>query len=190
LSKEFMNQPPSYRDGKKYFLKSRLEEGPKPFAVVPLEILTPNGRKLVEDFQGSAGLFLGGGVFKSSSLEMMAKSDPQAAQIHQMMRKYVSSLPAREVVRRSPEFTNEWIALEYALLLSLTMYGWIRPIPWDSIASITVRKKGFITSDFVANIAYVTPNGLDAEAEIQANKHGIESLYLIAEACGVLTERV
>ncbi len=182
---ENISTPPNYKDSKKYFLLSNHDGTSLPFTRLSPSILTPSGRNLLVEFEESAGKFLGGGVFKSSQLEAKAKEVQVCLATYNQMRAYISSLPAREVIVRSPEWTSEWIALEYALLLSVTMYGMIIPIKWDQLESLNVKRKNFISSDSIMEINYVTSSGKQDKAVIQANSLGMNSLLSIAKACGV-----
>ena len=74
---------PSDRDGSKFFLLKEYEGRQLPFTLVPVEILTPNGQGLVEDFRETKGEFLGGGVMKSSDFAKEAKANPRCREIRQ-----------------------------------------------------------------------------------------------------------
>ena len=178
---------PSNRDSTKYFLLSQNPPELMPFRVVPLEILTPNGRGLVEDFRESTGEFLGGGVMKSKDFEAEARKKPNAVAIRKNLEKQIAQMPKGERIRMSTYITSEWIAFEYALVISVTIYGLIVSIKWDQIEMMVFSKKGFF-GQAQATITYRDKLGQLKSHSIQSSNLNISSLMAIAQACGVLVK--
>lgn len=174
---------PNDKDSKKFYLLSK-HSGELPFKLVPVTILTPNGRKLVEDFKVSKGEFLGGGVMKSPDFESAAKENPRSLEIYEMMKMQISMLPSKEVLRLSTQLTSEWIAFEYSLVFSITMYGYIVGPKWDQVDLIEFKKKGFF-GDSIAKITYRDRQNLTHTRKIQANNANLNSLREISSACGI-----
>lgn len=186
MSEQFSAKPPSYRDSTKFFLRKNALAPNSPFKVFPVGmLLTPNGVKLVSDFQESAGEFLGGGVMKSKQLEAKAEQSETARAIKAQVLAQSRYMSKRDTVRLSTQITSEWIALEYALLLSLTLYGHITPIKWDKLESLTVRKKGFAGFESIATLTYVDGLGVKQVVDIQSGKPNIDSFSAIAKAVGI-----
>lgn len=177
---------PSYRDSTKFFLRKNALAPNSPFQVFPVgRLLTANGVKLVSDFQDSAGEFLGGGVMKSKQLEAKAEQSETARAIKAQILAQSRYMSKRDTVRISTQITSEWIALEYALILSLTLYGHITPIKWDKLESLTVRKKGFAGFESIATLTYVDGLGVRQVVDIQSGKPNMDSLAAIAKAVGI-----
>jgi len=174
---------PSDKDSKKYFLLSE-NQGNIPFKIVTLKILTPNGQELVEDFRSTKGEFLGGGVMKSQDFENEARKNPQAMEIYQRMQMQTAFMSHREVVKLSTQLTSEWIAFEYSLVVSQTMYGSITSIKWDLIDQIQVKKKGMF-GQATAQLVYRNKKNDVCVRTIQSSVMNINSLRDIARACGV-----
>lgn len=178
---------PSDRDSTKYFLIDDHSQGRMPFTLVPLQILTPNGRKLVEDFRDSKGEFLGGGVMKSAEFEAEAHNNPNALAIRQRMEMQIAFMPKSEQLKISTQITSEWIAFEYALVFSITIYGMIFSMKWDQIDYIESARKGFLGQE-TATIVYRDKLGEVKVRKFQSSKINIASLKSIAKACGVLVK--
>jgi hypothetical protein len=177
---------PSYKDSTKYFAYPGVYAPNAPFRwFPPTRLLTPNGLKIVQDFRESAGEFLGGGVMKSKQLEAKAEQSETARAIKAQVLAQSRYLSKRETVRLSTQITSEWIALEYALILSVTLYGHITPIKWDKLESLTVRKKGFAGFESIATLSYVDGLGVKQVVDIQSGKPNIDSLASIAKAVGI-----
>jgi hypothetical protein len=186
MSEQFSAKPPSYRDSAKFFLRKNALVPNPPFKVFPAEkLLTPNGLRLVEDFKEGAGEFLGGGVMKSKQLESEANKSERSRAIKAQVLAQSRYLSKRDTVRFSIQITSEWIALEYALLLSITLYGNITPIKWDKLESLTVRKKGFAGFESIATLTYADGLGVKQMVDIQSGKPNIDSLVAIARAVGI-----
>lgn len=186
MSEQLSAKPPSYRDSTKFFLRKNAVAPNSPFRVFPVgRLLTANGVKLVSDFQDSAGEFLGGGVMKSKQLEAKAEQSETARAIKAQVLAQSRYLSKRETVRLSTQITSEWIALEYALILSVTLYGHITPIKWDKLESLTVRKKGFAGFESIATLTYVDGLAVKQVVDIQSGKPNIDSLASIAKAVGI-----
>jgi hypothetical protein len=176
----------SFRDSTKFFKFQGLNAPNAPFKVFPPQrLLTPNGLRLVTDFRESAGEFLGGGVMKSKQLEAKAEKSETARAIKAQILAQSRFMSKRDTVRFSTQITSEWIALEYALLLSVTLYGHITPIKWDKLESLTVRKKGFAGFDSIATLTYIDGLGVKQVVDIQSGKPNIDSLAAIAQAVGI-----
>ena len=132
---------PSDKDSTKFFLLSENIGRRFPFTTVPVEILTPNGRRLVQDFRESKGEFLGGGVMKSDDYESEAHNNPNALAVRQRLEMQIAFMPKSEQLKMSTQITSEWIAFEYALVISITLYGFITSIKWDQITILKVPEK-------------------------------------------------
>ena len=178
------SQLPSDKKGKKFFLLSNSTS--LPFDNPNINLLSPNGKSLVPQFEETKGKFLGGGVFKSDDFENEAKKNPKAMEIYQYMRMQISSMSSREVLRISPTLTPEWIAFEYSVVFSVTMYGFLQPIRWEQFSNIQIKKKGFSGMDSQATLSYTDIKGNSKTMSIQANSANIKNLGAIAKACGVL----
>ena len=186
MSEQFSAKPPSYRDSTKFFTFQGLYAPNAPFKIFPPQkLLTPNGLQILRDFRESAGEFLGGGVMKSKQLEANAEEDERCREIKARIVAQSHFLSHKENMRLSTQITSEWIALEYALLLSLTLYGRITPIKWDKLESVTVRKKGFVGIESIATLTYVDGLGVKQVVDIQSGTPNINSLAAIAKAVGV-----
>ena len=182
-------ETPSFRDSSKFYLRSNALAPNAPFKIfAPKRLLTPNGVNLVSEFKKSAGEFLGGGVMKSKQIEFKASQSEYARSIKEQILAQSRFMSKRDTVRLSTQITSEWIALEYALLLSVTIYGHITPIQWDKLESITVRKKGFTGFDSIATLTYIDGLGARQIVEIQSGKPNISSLAAIARAVGIPVE--
>jgi len=94
-------------------------------------------------------------------------------------------LSHKERARLSTQITSEWIALEYALILSVTLYGLIIPIKWDKLESIEFRKKGLVGIESIATITYTDSLGVKKKVDIQSGKPNMDSLAAIAKAVGI-----
>lgn len=175
---------PSDKDSTKFFLLSENIGRRFPFTTVPVEILTPNGRRLVQDFRESKGEFLGGGVMKSDDFESEAHSNPRALAVRQGIEMQIAFMPKSEQLKMSTQITSEWIAFEYSLAISITLYGFITSIKWDQIDHIESSRKGFLGQE-VATIVYRDKKGEVNVRKIQSSKVNISSLKAIAGACGV-----
>ena len=177
---------PSFRDSTKFFAYSGVYAPNAPFRwFPPTRLLTPNGLKIVQDFRESAGEFLGGGVMKSKQLEAYCETQEQYRAVKARVMAKSQFMSHRETARLSTQITSEWIALEYALILSVTLYGLIRPIKWDKLESVTVKKKGFTGIESVATLTYVDALGVRQVVDIQSGKPNIDSLAAIAKAVGI-----
>ncbi len=186
MTDEHSAKLPSYKDSTKYFAYPGVYAPNAPFRwFPPTRLLTPNGLKIVQDFRESAGEFLGGGVMKSKQLEAKAEQSETARAIKAQVLAQSRYLSKRETVRLSTQITSEWIALEYALILSVTLYGHITPIKWDKLESLTVRKKGFAGFESIATLSYVDGLGVKQVVDIQSGKPNIDSLASIAKAVGI-----
>ncbi len=186
MSEQFSAKPPSYRDSTKFFTFQGLNAPNASFKIFPPQkLLTPNGLKIIRDFNEAAGEFLGGGVMKSKQLEAKAEQSETASAIKAKVLAQSQYLSKRDTVRLSTQITSEWIALEYALLLSLTLYGHITPIKWDKLESLTVRKKGFAGFESIATLTYVDGLGVKQVIDIQSGTPNINSLAAIAKAVGI-----
>ena len=174
---------PSDKDSSKYFLLDQ-NLGKMPFKIVPLSILTPNGQRLVNDFEATKGRFLGGGVMKSDDLENDAKKNPNAIAVKQRLEMQLAFMPKSEQLKMSTQITSEWIAFEYSLVLSVTVYGLIISIKWDQIDQIEISRKGFFGQS-VAQIIYKDKLGQIQVKKIQSSSLNLASLRDIAIACGV-----
>jgi hypothetical protein len=174
---------PSDKDSKKYFLLSE-NQGNLPFKIVPLKILTPNGQNLVKEFRSTKGEFLGGGVMKSRDFEDQAKKSPQAMEIYQRVQMQTAFMSHKDVVKLSSQVTSEWIAFEYSLVISQTMYGFITSIKWDLFDQIQIKKKG-IFGQARAQLIYRNMKNDVYVSIIQSSALNINSLRDIASACGV-----
>lgn len=189
MSEQWSAKPPSYKESTKFFLREKALEANSPFKVLPEgRLLTNNGLSLVSDFEESAGRFLGGGVMKSKDLEKKAEQSEASRAIRAQILAQTRYMSKKDVVKMSIQVTSEWIALEYALLLSVTLYGQIIPIRWDKLLNISSKKKGLVGFDLVATLEYVDGTGSIQSVDIQANRQNIESLLAIAQACGVTTK--
>jgi len=175
---------PSDKDSKKYFLLKNNHAGSIPFTIVPLEILTPNGQKLVEDFRKTKGEFLGGGVMKSVDFEQLAKQNPRALEVRRRLEMQTSFMSVKETIKMSTQVTSEWIAFEYSLVISQTLYGHITSIKWDEIDLIKIKKKRF-SGEATAQIHYWDKKNSSCIRTIQSSLRNICSLGDIAKACGV-----
>lgn len=186
MTENWSAKPPSYKESTKFFLREKALAANSPFKVFPEgRLLTNNGLSLVANFEESAGRFLGGGVMKSKDLEKKAEQSEMARDVKAQILAQTRFMSKKDVVKMSTQVTSEWIALEYALLLSLTMYGVIVPIRWDKLLSVSAKKKGFAGFDLVATLKYLDGAGAVQSVDIQANRQNIESLIAIARACGV-----
>jgi hypothetical protein len=175
---------PSDRDSSKFFLLKEYEGRQLPFTLVPIEILTPNGQGLVQDFFETKGGFLGGGVMKSSDFAKEALANPRCKEIRRNVTQQIYALPKSERQRMSTQITSEWIAFEYSLVISQTIFGHITSIKWDHIESIEFSKKMMSSYD-VAKLTYRDKKGLVQVKRIESSKVNIASLRGIAKACGV-----
>lgn len=178
---------PSDKDSKKFFVLSQNSGKPLPFKPVPLKILTPNGQRLVEDFRATKGEFLGGGVMKSDDFEDDAKGKPNALAVRQRLEMQIAFMPKKEQLKMSTQITSEWIAFEYSLVMSITLYGLIISIKWDQIDQIEITKKGFLGQAY-AQLIYKDKKGVTQIRKIQSSAMNLASLRDIASACGVLVK--
>jgi hypothetical protein len=175
---------PNDRDSKKHFLLSE-NRNSLPFKVVPISILTNNGIKLVEEFRPTKGEFLGGGVMKSKQWEEYASQIPKCLEIHNRMKMQASMLSYSDVAKLSTQITSEWIAFEFALVISITSYGYIAHMKWDDIHQIKFKMKSLFGSS-TAEITFQTRDGKSLiTRSIQSSKINLESLKIIAGACKV-----
>ncbi len=175
---------PSDKGSKKHFLLKNNDVSSIPFVIVPLEILTPNGQKLVEDFRETKGEFLGGGVMKSDDFEQLAKQNPNALAVRRRLEMQTSFMSMRETIKMSTQVTSEWIAFEYSLVISQTLYGLITSIKWDEIDLIKIKKKRF-SGEATAQLHYRDKKKASCIRTIQSSILNIRSLGDIAKACGV-----
>jgi hypothetical protein len=178
---------PSDRDSPKFFLLKEYEGRQLPFTLVPIEILTPNGQGLVQDFFETKGGFLGGGVMKSSDFAKEAKVNPRCRQIRRNVTQQIYALPKSERQRMSAQITTEWIAFEYSLVISQTIFGHITSIKWGDIVSIEFSRK-MMSALNVAKLTYRDKKGLVQVKRIESSKVNIASLKSIAIACEVLVK--
>lgn len=178
---------PSDKGSKKHFLLKNNDVSSIPFVIVPLEILTPNGQKLVEDFRETKGEFLGGGVMKSDDFEQLAKQNPNALEVRRRIEMQTSFMSMRETIKVSTQVTSEWIAFEYSLVISQTLYGLITSIKWDEIDLIKIKKKRF-SGEATAQIQYRDKKKASCIRTIQSSVLNIRSLGDIARACGVVVD--
>ena len=176
---------PSDKDSEKFFLLSQNIGRALPFTIVPLKILTPNGQRLVQDFRESKGEFLGGGVMKSDDFEAEAHSNPNALAVRQRVEMQIAFMPKSEQLKMSTQITSEWIAFEYSLVISITLYGHITSIKWDQIDYIESSRKGFLGQE-LATLVYRDKKGEVKVRKIQSSKVNIASLKNIANTCGVV----
>jgi hypothetical protein len=174
---------PSDKDSKKYFLLSK-NIGNIPFKIVPVKILTPNGQKHVIDFHETKGEFLGGGVMKSSDFERVAKQNPNAVAVRQRVEMQLSFMSKTEQLKMSTQITSEWIAFEYSLVISQTLYGLSTSIKWDKFDQIVIKKKG-IFGQATAQLIYRDYKNEVCIRTIQSSVLNLNSLKDIAKACGV-----
>jgi hypothetical protein len=175
---------PSDKDSKKFFLLSENLGRRLPFTVVPLQILTPNGQRLVQDFRETKGEFLGGGVMKSDDFELEAHANPNALAVRQRVEMQIAFMPKSEQLKMSTQITSEWIAFEYSLVISITLYGFITSIKWDQIDHIESSRKGFLGQE-ITTIVFRNKKGEVNVRKMQSSKVNISSLKSIATACGV-----
>ena len=177
------SQLPSDKQGKKFFLLGNSKS--LPFENPNINLLSPNGKSLVPQFEETKGKFLGGGVFKSDDFENEAKKNPKAIEIYQYMKMQISRMSPSEVVRISPTLTPEWMAFEYSVVFSVTMYGFMQPIRWEQFSTIQTKKKGLTGLDSLATFTYSDSKGIPKTMSIQANSSNINNFAAIAKACGV-----
>jgi hypothetical protein len=175
---------PSDKNSKKYFLLVENDLAKLPFAFVAPTVLTENGQKLVDDFRATKGEFLGGGVMRSKDFELQAKSNQNCMAIYLHMNMQLSRMPKSEQLRASVQLTSEWMAFEFSLVISLTIYGLIISIKWDEILEIRVSEKRF-GGQAKAHIKYLDKKGDEVERTIESNVYNIRSLSSIARACNV-----
>jgi hypothetical protein len=175
---------PSDRDSSKFFLLKEHEGQELPFTRVPVEILTPNGQGLVRDFVETKGEFLGGGVMKSVDFAREAKANPRCREIRRNVTQQIYALPKSERRRLSAQITTEWIAFEYSLVISQTIFGHITSIKWGNFESIEFSRK-MMSALNVAKLTYIDKKGLAQVKRIESSKVNIDSLRSIAVACGV-----
>ena len=178
---------PSDKDSKKFFLLGQNSGKSLPFKPVPLKILTPNGQKLVQDFHATKGEFLGGGVMKSDDFENEAKGNPNALAVRKQVEMQIAFMPKAEQLKMSTQITSEWIAFEYSLVISITIYGLIISIKWDQIDQIEITKKGFFGQAY-AQLIYKDKKGETQVRKIQSSAMNLASLKDIATACGVVVK--
>lgn len=177
---------PSDKDSKKYFLLSE-NIGKIPFKIVPVKILTPNGQEHVIDFRETKGEFLGGGVMKSSDFERVAQQNPNALAVRQRVEMQLSFMSKTEQLKMSTQITSEWIAFEYSLVISQTLYGLSTSIKWDKFDQIEIKKKG-IFGQATAQLIYRDYKNEVCIRVIQSSLLNINSLRDIAKACGVVVK--
>ncbi|CAM8624794.1 hypothetical protein MCEMSE18_00283 [Candidatus Planktophila versatilis] len=178
---------PSDKDSTKFFVLSQNPGHLLPFKTVPLKILTPNGQKLVQDFRATKGEFLGGGVMKSDDFEDDAKGNSNALSVRQRVEMQIAFMPKKEQLKMSTQITSEWIAFEYSLVMSITLYGLIISIKWDQIDQIEIAKKGFLGQAH-AQLIYRDKKGETQVRKIQSTAMNLTSLKDIATACGVVVK--
>jgi hypothetical protein len=178
---------PSDKDSTRFFVLSQHTGSRLPFKTVPLKILTPNGQRLVEDFRATKGEFLGGGVMKSDDFEDDAKGKPNALAVRQRVEMQIAFMPKKEQLKMSTQITSEWIAFEYSLVISITLYGLIISIKWDQIDQIEITKKGFLGQAY-AQLIYKDKKGQTQVRKIQSSAMNLASLKDIAIACGVVVK--
>ena len=176
---------PSHKGGHRFFLLSSVGSKGTPFPFTGTSFLSPNSLRLVEDFGPTMGQCLGGGVLKSKDLEDRAKKSPQSQAINKQLKSQLSRLPARVALHEVGLLQTEWVALEYALLLTVPIYGSITTIDWDNLDSLAVGKKGLMSSDLKSVLRFRNPKGEAEVATIQSNPQGMQTLAMIARACGV-----
>ena len=177
------SQLPSDKKGKKFFLLSNSIS--LPFDIPNIDLLSPNGKSLAPQFEETKGKFLGGGVFKSDDFKNEAKKNPKAMEINQYMKMQISRMSPREVIKISPTLTPEWMAFEYSVVFSVTMYGFLQPIRWEQFSSINIKKKGITGMDSQATFTYSDSKGNPKTMSFQANSANIHNFGAIAKACGV-----
>jgi len=186
MSDESVKRLPSFRNSTKFFAYPGVYAPNAPFKwFPPSRLLTPNGLKIVQDFRDSAGEFLGGGVMKSKQLEAYCETQEHLRAVKARVMAQSQFMSYRETARLSTQITSEWIALEYALILSITLYGLIRPIKWDKFESITFRKRGFMGIESIATLTYTDSLGEKKVVDVQSGKPNIDSLAAIAKAVGI-----
>jgi len=175
---------PSDRDSSKFFsLKDHIGKR-LPFTLVPIQILTPNGQSLVKDLRETKGEFLGGGVMKSEDFESEAHNNPHALAVRQRIEMQIAFMSKSEQLKMSTQITSEWIAFEYSLVISITLYGLSTSIKWDQIDYIESSRKGFLGQE-TATLVFRDRNGDVKVRKLQSSKVNIASLKSIAGACGV-----
>jgi len=174
---------PSHRGGRRHY---RLGSAPPPFPYSGSTLLSRGGKALVVDLRESMGECLGGGVMKSKDLDSEAKSSAMSRQVYAEARRALSRMPTRQAMALASEMQPEWIAFEYALVLSHPMYGLHIPIPWDRIRSARAYRKAF-GGDMAMSLSYMQPDGQQKDLALQANPQGIGTLYAIASTVGVPT---
>lgn len=177
---------PSDKDSKKYFLLSE-NIGKIPFKLVPLKILTTYGQKHVIDFRETKGEFLGGGVMKSVDFEKQAQQNPNALAVRQRVEMQLSFMSKTEQLKMSTQITSEWIAFEYSLVISQTLYGLSTSIKWDKFDQIEIKKKG-IFGQATAQLIYRDYKNEVCVRVIQSSILNLNSLGDIARACGVVVK--
>jgi len=175
---------PSDKDSKKYFLLSE-NIGKIPFKLVPLKILTTYGQEHVIDFRETKGEFLGGGVMKSVDFEKQAQQNPNALAVRQRVEMQLSFMSKTEQLKMSTQITSEWIAFEYSLVISQTLYGLSTSIKWDKFDQIEIKKKG-IFGQATAQLIYRDYKNEVCVRVIQSSILNLNSLGDIARACGVV----
>jgi len=175
---------PSDKNSKKYFLISEHGHRNIPFKIVPLKILTPNGQGLVRDFRATKGEFLGGGVMKSEDFDREAQQNPNAMAVKQRVEMQIAFMSKTEALKMSTQITSEWIAFEYSLVISQTLYGLITSIKWDHIESVTSQRKGLL-GQATAELKFRNNKNIQKTMSIQSSQMNINSLKSIADACGV-----
>jgi len=153
------------------------------------------GPAIVVDFGTSTNLdvvspkgeFLGGGVMKSDDFENDAKGKPNALAVRQRVEMQIAFMPKKEQLKMSTQITSEWIAFEYSLVMSITLYGLIISIKWDQIDQIEITKKGFLGQAY-AQLIYRDKEGETQVRKIQSSAMNLASLKDIATACGVVVK--
>ena len=176
------SQLPNDKDGSKFFLLNGKSD--LPFDGPNLNLLSFNGKRLVEQFFETKGSFLGGGVMKSADFENEAKQIPSALKINQQLKMQISSMPAREVIKMSSALTSEWIAFEYSVVFSITMYGYLPTIKWDDFDQIAIKKMGLMGTQSTAELNF-RDHGNSQKIRFEANTSNIKNFGLIAASCGV-----
>jgi len=175
---------PSDKDSKKFFLLSENRGKTLPFTIVPIDILTLNGQNLVKDFEPTKGEFLGGGVMRSSDFAKVAKANPRCREIRRNLTQQIYAMPKSERQRLSMQITSEWIAFEYSLVISQTVFGHITAIKWDHIEGIEFSRK-LMSPYEIAKLTYRDKQNQVQIKRIESSKVNILSFRNIARACSV-----
>jgi hypothetical protein len=95
---------------------------------------------------------------KSDDFESEARSNPNALAVRQRIEMQIAFMPKSEQLIMSTQITSEWIAFEYSLVISITLYGFITSIKWDQIDHIESSRKGFLGQE-IATIVFRNKKG-------------------------------